>query len=186
MTMNKIEKLCRSYGKFIAVPWRSDAAAAQRVIFCVYNEDDERKIRARIGEFETETQRIGHGWAVFDLTDTFAVWLSGQRYRQSYFKKPELISTLMPNYLAFIKKEFEKFLEAQEVSENTVVALMGVGSLFGFLKVKEVVDTLAPLVEGRLLVFFPGTYENNDYRLLDGYDGWNYLAVTITSNDKES
>ena len=147
--------------------------------------EDERKLRARIGEFETETQRLGHEWAVFDLTDTFAVWLSSQRYKKSYFKKPELISTLMPHYLAFIKKEFEKFLESQEVSENTVVALIGAGSLFGFIKIKEVVDTFAPLVEGRLLVFFPGTYENNNYRLLDGYDGWNYLAVMIKATDKE-
>ena len=35
---------------------------------------------------------------------------------------------------------------------------------------------------GRLLVFFPGSYENNNYRLLDGYDGWNYLAVPITAD----
>lgn len=65
-----------------------------------------------------------------------------------------------------------------------MVALKGVGSLFGLLKVKEVVDKFAPLVRGRLLVFFPGSYENNNYRLLDGYDGWNYLAVPITA-DKE-
>ena len=49
---------------------------------------------------------------------------------------------------------------------------------------KEVVDKLAPMVKGRLLVFFPGSFENNNYRLLDGYDGWNYLAVPITA-DKE-
>ena len=55
------------------------------------------------------------------------------------------------------------------------------GSLFGFLKVKEVVDKIAPMVKGRLLVFFPGSYENNNYRLLDAYDGWNYMAVTLTS-----
>jgi len=55
-----------------------------------------------------------------------------------------------------------------------------VGSLLGLLKVKEVVDQLAPLVPGRLLVFFPGSYENNNYRLLDGYDGWDYLAVPLT------
>ncbi|MBA7556966.1 hypothetical protein ES705_49694 [subsurface metagenome] len=50
--------------------------------------------------------------------------------------------------------------------------------------IQEVVDELAPLVSGRLLVFFPGSFENNNYRLLDGYDGWNYLAVPITA-DKE-
>jgi hypothetical protein len=33
---------------------------------------------------------------------------------------------------------------------------------------------------GRVVVFFPGEYENSNYRLLDARDGWNYLAVPIT------
>jgi hypothetical protein len=179
--MSKIKRLTQSYGRFIAVPWQ-DAAAPQRVIFCVYNEEDELQLRAKIDEFEIVTRQANHEWAVFDLTDTFANWLDSIRYKKSYFKKPNLISTLLPQYLVFIKKEFESFLKTKQINENTVVALKGVGSLFGFLKVKEVVDTLSPLVKGRLVVFFPGTYENNNYRLLDGYDGWNYLAVTITAD----
>jgi hypothetical protein len=41
---------------------------------------------------------------------------------------------------------------------------------------KEVVKD----IRGRLVVFFPGEYEDNNYRLLDARDGWNYLAVPIT------
>lgn len=180
--MSKIKHLMQSYSKFIAIPWRSDAAAAQRVIFCVYNEDNELRLRAKIDEFEIVTKQFDYEWALFDLTDTFPDWLAGQRYAKSYFEKPQLLSTLLPKYLAYITQEFENFLQAKEVTGKTVVALKGVGSLFGFLKVKEVVDTLAPLVGGRLLVFFPGSFENNNYRLLDGYDGWNYLAVLITAD----
>lgn len=33
--MSRIKRLTQSYSKYIAVPWRDDAAAAQRVIFCV-------------------------------------------------------------------------------------------------------------------------------------------------------
>jgi hypothetical protein len=33
-----------------------------------------------------------------------------------------------------------------------------------------------------LLVFFPGQFDNNNYRLLDARDGWNYLAVPITAD----
>jgi hypothetical protein len=94
------------------------------------------------------------------------------------------LSTLLPKYLAFIETEFAAFLQSKEATNDFVIAIKGVGSLFGFLKVKEVVDKLAPMVKGRLLVFFPGSYEDNNYRLLDGYDGWNYLAVPITA-DKE-
>ena len=182
--MSRIKRLIHSYSKYISIPWRDDAAAAQRVIFCVYNENEERSLRAKVGEFEIVTRQANHEWAMFDLTDTFANWLASQRYARSYFQEPHLLSTLLPKYLAFIADEFEKFLQENDTGTNSVVAIQGVGSLFGFLKVKEVVDKLAPMVVGRLLVFFPGNFEDNNYRLLDGYDGWNYLAVPITA-DKE-
>lgn len=182
--MNRVKRLIQSYSKYISVPWRDDAAAAQRVIFCVYNETEERCLRAKVGEFENVTRELGYEWAMFDLTDTFAIWLASQRYAKSYFQKPQLLSTLLPRYLAFITDEFETFLQKNKIGPGSVVAINGVGSLFGFLKVKDVVEKLAPMVKGRLLVFFPGSYENKNYRLLDGYDGWNYLAVPITA-DKE-
>ena len=182
--MSRIKRLTQSYSKYVAVPWRGDAAAAQRVIFCVYNETEELRLRAKVDEFEIATRATGHDWALFDLTDTFPTWLASQRYAKSYFQKPNLLSTLLPKYLTYLETEFAAFLENKAVGEDFVVALKGVGSLFGFLKDKEVVDKLAPMVKGRLLVFFPGSYEDNNYRLLDGYDGWNYLAVPITA-DKE-
>lgn len=182
--MNKIKRLIQSYSNYIAIPWRSDAAAAQRVIFCVYNEQDELRLRAAIDEFQIATRNFGHEWALFDLTNTFADWLTKQRYAKKYYQQPHLLDGLMHRYLAYIKQEFEKFLDSNAVTEGSVVALIGVGSFFDFLKVKDVVDEFAPLIKGKLLVFFPGTYENNNYRLLDGYDGWNYLAVPITA-DKE-
>jgi len=180
--MNRIKRLLTSYGKYIAVPWRDDSASAQRVVFCVYHETDELRLRARIEEFELATREAGHDWALFDLTDSFADWLSGQRYARSYFEKPHLLTALLPKYLPFIADEFAGFLASVKAGPNTVVALSGVGSLFGLVKVKEVVDKLAPMVGGRLLVFFPGSFEDNNYRLLDGYDGWNYLAVPITAD----
>lgn len=180
--MSRVKRLVQSYSRHISVPWRSDAAAAQRVIFCVYNENEERWLRARIDEFEIVTKQAGHDWALFDLTSTFAAWLSSQRYANSYFQKPHLLATVLPKYLDYIVDEFDRFLGSRDIDERTVVAIQGVGSLFGFLKVKDVVDKLAPRVPGRLLVFFPGSYENNNYRLLDGYDGWNYLAMPITAD----
>ena len=182
--MSKIKRLLAAYSKFINIPWRDAAAPAQRVIFCVYNGSDESRLRAKIGEFELATREAGHEWHLFDLTDSFAEWMSGQRYAASYYKQPHLLAPLLPKYLTHISRLFSAFLEETSAGENSVVALQGVGSLFGFLKVKDVVDELAPMVTGRLVVFFPGTFENNNYRLLDAYDGWNYLAVPITA-DKE-
>jgi lipopolysaccharide biosynthesis protein len=182
--VSRIKRLIQSYSKYVAVPWRNDAAAAQRVIFCVYNETEELRLRAKIDEFEIATRAAGHEWALFDLTDTFPNWIASQRYAKSYFQKPGLLPTLLPKYLTHIETEFTTFMQDRGADDNFVVALKGVGSLFGFLKVKEVVDKLAPMAKGRLLVFFPGSFEDNNYRLLDGYDGWNYLAVPITA-DKE-
>lgn len=182
--MSRIKRLLGSYSRFIAVPWRDDAAPLQRVIFCVYNQNDELKLRARIDEFEIATKQTDHGWLLFDLTNSFADWLSSQKYAKKYFEKPTLLNTLLPKYRDFIAQVFSQALSENHAGVDTVVAIKGVGSLFGLLKVKDVVEKVAPLVAGRILVFFPGTCENNNYRLLDGYDGWNYLAVCITA-DKE-
>ncbi len=179
--MSKVKRLLNSYTRFIEVPWRDDAAAAQRVIFCVYSETDELRLRARIEEYELATTKSGHRWLLFDLTDTFADWMASQKYAQRYFKQPNLLAAILPNYQTYIVERFRTFLHESNATDTDVVAVKGVGSMFGFLKVKGLVDQFAPLVQGRLLVFFPGSYEDNNYRLLDGYDGWNYLAVPITS-----
>ena len=181
--MSRIKRLIQSYSKHIAVPWRDDVAPAQRVIFCVYSEDDELRLRANISEFEIATRQAGHDWACFDLTDAFPEWLKNEEYAASYFEEPELLNDLLPDELLnFIEQRFDNWAAAIPLNTATVVSLRGVGSLFGFVKVKDCIDRLASKVQGRLVVFFPGSCENNNYRLLDGYDGWNYLAVPITAD----
>ncbi len=181
--MSRLKRLADNYESHIAIPWR-DAAAAQRVIFCVYNEADELKLRAKIGEFELATQKKEHRWLHFDLTNTFPDWLSTQKYANSYFHKPHLLASLMPKYGDYLQQCILEYVQINKADENTVVALSGVASLFGLIKVKQVVERVASDVTGRLLVFFPGRYENNNFRLLDGYDGWDYHAFVITA-DKE-
>ena len=180
--MSKVKRLVDSYGRFIALPWRDDAAAAQRVVFCVYPETEELRLRANIEEFELITRQAGHEWMTFDLTDTFALWMSEQKYAKGYFRSPANLATVIHRYLDWLEAQFIARLSTQGVGDNHVVTLYGVGSLFGLLKVKAVVDRLATQVPGRLMVLFPGSFENNNYRLLDGYDGWNYLATPITAD----
>lgn len=181
--MSKLKRIVENYENHIGIPWR-DAAAAQRVIFCVYNPMDELKLRTKIPEFELATSKQKHKWLHFDLTETFAEWLGSQKYAKSYFVKPQLLSSVLNRYGDFIEKNCHAFLQDNHIDDNTVLALSGVGALFGCIKIKDLVDRIAPLVPGRLLVFFPGSYENNNFRLLDGYDGWNYHAFVITA-DKE-
>lgn len=183
--MSYAKRLLQAYSNFISIPWPKNLAASQRVVFCIYEPAEELKVRAIVGEFELSTKGAGHGWSLFDLTDSFPAWLSQQKYAKSYFERPELLaspeSPALRQYRSHLTQEFEKHLSQHSPDESSVVALLGAGSLFGLLKVKDVVDDFSPLVEGRLVVFFPGTYESNNYRLLDAYDGWGYLAVPLTA-----
>ena len=61
--------------------------------------------------------------------------------------------------------------------------MYGVGSLFGFVRVSQVIPLVETHIRGRLLVLFPGVYEQNNYRMLDARDGWNYLAIPITNSE---
>ena len=182
--MGRIEDLAGRYQSQISAPWQRNLAGAQRTIFVVHDKTDERKLRAKLGLFEIATKDAGHGWKLFDFTGTFARWMSGMDYREAYFEEPtDLASQLQPekNELAhYAAAELRKALTADDVNADTVVAVHGVASLFGFTKVSQVIKEIEHDVRGRLVLFFPGEFENNNYRLLDARDGWNYLAVPIT------
>lgn len=178
---SKVEQLAERYEQFCKLPWERSLAGAQRVWFAVYDPRDERRLRARISEFELATQRAGHTWRSVDVTDAFAEWMVTQPYLENYFQHPDDLSMLLPDFEAYVVDQITQALNHPETDENTVVAIQGVASLFGFARVSGVIDKLSPAIRGRLLVFFPGTHEGNNYRLLDARDGWNYLAIPITA-----
>lgn len=96
--MSKLDQLRRRYEEFIALPWQPGLAGSQRVIFVVYDEADERRLRVRVDEFELATRKAGHGWSRMDLTDAFAEWMAAQEYRESYFQNPDDLTTLLPDF----------------------------------------------------------------------------------------
>jgi hypothetical protein len=131
--------------------------------------------------FEMATTAAGHSWRLLDLTDAFARWMAEADYRDVYFEEPETLAMkLRSDFLQDVAGQLSEALTADDVNENTVVAVQGVASLFGFTRVSLVLKEVVKNIRGRLLVFFPGDYENSNYRLLDARDGWNYLAVPIT------
>lgn len=115
-----------------------------------------------------------------DLTDSFAGWLDGEKYREHYFKNPKMMAPKLPRFLDFAADKVVAAAEAQGADEDTVVAVLGVASLFGFVHVSDLVPRVVSRLSGRLLVFFPGSREANVYKLLDAREGWNYLATPIT------
>ena len=183
MNSNRVDRLIRRYERFVELPWEQMLAGAQRVWFAVYNKTDERRIRARLDEFSIATTRAEHGWKVCDLTDSFPRWMADQDYRESYFEEPENLELLLPEFHEQVVAQLRVVLEEDDVGPETVVAVGGIASLFGFTRVSKVVNEVAGCIRGRLLVFFPGEHEDNNYRLLDARDGWNYMAVPITAHD---
>ena len=179
--MGRIDRLAERYKRYISLPWEKDLAGAQRMVFVVYDKTDERRLRARTTLFELATKDAGHRWIECDLTDAFAEWMASVEYRESYFESPEdLDLKLEEEFLEHVANRVRRVLAAPESDEGSVVALFGIASLFGFIRVSEVMRAVERDVRGRMVVFFPGEYVDNNYRLLDARDGWNYLAVPIT------
>ena len=177
--MGRIEDLSGEYERHICIPWQHTIAGAQRVVLVVYEKELERTLRARIGEFEQRTRAAGHSWVEYDCTRSFTEWMADAEYRDAYFEMPEdLELKLEGEFLNHVAAPLRELLRAGD--ENSVVAVTGVASLYGFAKVSELVRAVEPDIPGRLVVFFPGSKDGNNYRLLDARDGWNYLANSIT------
>jgi hypothetical protein len=179
--MAHIEELVGSYKSHISAPWQRNLAGAQKTIFVVYPKTDERRLRARLELFELATKESGHGWLPFDFTDVFSRWMAATDYRDEYFRSPsDLTIKLETDFVQYAAAQLREVLSGPKADENSVVAASGVASLYGFSRVSLLLKEVENDIRGRLALFFPGEYENQNYRLLDARDGWNYLAVPIT------
>lgn len=187
--MNRIDLLKKNYQKFCENHWDRNVSGAQRVWLAVYDKEDERKLRLRLGLFEEATHHAGRKWKSIDLTNAFANWMCGPDnadYAESYFESPDsLDNAKLGEFMQSVVDCIRSALAELPDPDNTVLAVYGIASLFAFLKISESLPLVEGDVKGRLLVFFPGVYEQNNYRLLDARDGWNYLGHPITASDVE-
>ena len=182
--MNQIEALVAAYARFVQLPWSHTVTRLERIWFALYDPDQERRLRLHIGDFEIATRQAGHGWVQVDITDAFARWMAQLRYRDAYFEDPETLLEL-PDFTQAVANEIIAGLtQGAESNEETVVAVIGSASLFGVAFASEVFNLVAPHIQGRLLVFFPGQRDGSHYRLLDARDGWNYMAIPISATER--
>src|SRR5262249_26401708 len=112
--------------------------------------------------------------------NSFADWVSDEKYRDAYFMNPERMSPKLPLYLKAVAHRVVHQSQTASADKNTVVAILGVASLFGFAQASDLIPKIICELPSRLLIFFPGSNEGNVYRLLDAREGWNYLATPIT------
>jgi len=178
--MDRTDLLLDQYRQQLALPFRFDLSGAERVWIAVYPPEIERRLRFRLPEFDLATKEAGRRWSQVDLTRSFAEWLGAQEYREAYFEDPEAMKPALRDFAQSVATRVRDALTADDVDADTIVGIYGVASLFPMTRVSDLVHAVAPDVRGRLLVFFPGAFEQGNYRLLDARDGWNYLAVPIT------
>ena len=178
---DRLERLARSYGALVGRPWDLRSGTAPRIWFAVYDPEDERRLRARLGEIEALTREAGRGWQPCDFTGAFAAWLSSHRYREAYFEAPHGLRGRLKEFREVVAAQLTAALSAAGFSG--VVAVTGLASLRGFVSVQELLDDAHEGVQGRLLVFFPGSYEKGAFRFLDGRDLTPYPATHVGGAD---
>jgi len=183
---SRIDALTDRYADLVSMSWDRGLAPPQRVWFAVYPKEEERRLRYKVEAFRLATEAPGKKWVLVDLTDSFARWIDAHRYRDLYFDQPAKLPTALPRFLDATAQYALDQAAAKGADEDTVVALLGVASLFGFAQVSDLVPRIVGALPGRLLVFFPGSREANSYKLLDAREGWNYLATAITPFDDGS
>ena len=177
--VSEIESLLSQYERHVSLPWDKYLAGPQKVWFARYDPTQERRLRLRIGEFQTATTGAGHMWRLVDLTDSFAEWMTNHEYRDAYFEQPEDLELALADFSDFVAERVRHVLKQPHADENTVVALLGLASLFGLIRVAELIAKVDSEIKGRLLAFFPGQRDGSNWRLLNARDGWNYHAVPI-------
>jgi hypothetical protein len=178
--MNAVDRLIANYQRQVSLPWATNLAGKQRVWFAVYPPGEERRVRAHLQHFETATLEAQHGWLVVDLTRLLPEWLSQHEYRDGIFAEPQFLSS-HEDLEELAVERVKNACTAEEADQNTVVTVLGLGSLFDFIRVSRLLDAVEGTIRGRLLVLFPGEYRQNSYRFMDARDGFNYMAVPITT-----
>jgi hypothetical protein len=178
-----VDDLIATYEKFVGLPWPQSVAPPQRVWMAVYPPKHERRMRLNLKEFENATIRAGHSWSSIDITNSFETWMAQHEYSDAYFDEPELLDSALPAFFEELVAQVRVELDRYDDPAG-VVGLVGAGALFGLgdsVKVSALMSEVNASIAGRLLVFFPGSQEQNNWRLLDARDGWDYMAVAITS-----
>lgn len=178
--MSRVTDLVDAYAGELSLPWRPGLSGGERVWMLVYPPDMERSVRAALPRLEMATVQGGHGWSLMDITDELGLWLASHRHSEAFFEEPrDFTPAIIDKFEADLVAKIRQRIAA--APDSDVVALVGIGSVFPFLRASSVIKAIDDAVSGRLLVLFPGLHdpETHSFRLLDARDGFNYRARVI-------
>jgi hypothetical protein len=179
--ISKTDQLLAAYEKVVNEPWATALSGQEKIWFLVYDPAEQRKVDLRLSDFETATLSVEKKWFDISLKSCFPIWMANHDYKTEYFEDPDaLIDQLETDFKPFVVDFIVNRMIESNCDENTLVALKDISSLFGYIRMSDVLNGCASAINGRMLIFFPGEYDKNQYRLLDARDGWSYLARPIT------
>jgi len=181
--VSRVDNLIENYERFVPLPWPTGLAPAQRVWMAVYNPEEERKLLLHLPAFRTSSTKAGYSWQQIDISCVFENWMAQHEYREAYFEHPDLMKPEFTSFFDTLVAEVRTQI-MDLTSPTTIIAITGIASLYGLgesVKVSGLVEAVEGNVEGRLLVFFPGEVDGDNYRLLNAKDGYNYHATLITA-----
>lgn len=177
--MNYVDRLVEAYKQQLRYATRSGVSGGERTWFLVIDPDKLRGVLAQQQEFEFATVDAKLQWKAIDLTRSFGEWMNAHRYKESYFKRPKLANSIEGDFADHLVGWLCKEIEEHSIDSSTVLALTGVEAVYGIGRLSDITRRIEDDVAGTLLVFFPGQYQDGQYRFFDARDGWNYLAVPI-------
>jgi hypothetical protein len=175
--MNLVDRLNLALKQRLRHPWTDHQSGGECVWFLVFDPGDVRKVLAGREEFRQSTEAAGKQWVEIDISGEFNTWMSAHRYAQQYFKRPQLAQTIADDFARYLTDRLREQVKGGDAS--TLHVLLGAESLYGITRLSHIIRQMEDELPGRLLVFFPGSYVDSQYRLLNARDGWNYLAVPI-------
>lgn len=181
--MTYIERLNEALKAQLRHPWSGDQSGGERVWFLVFDPDKLRSVIARKELFQLTTEAAGKRWVEVDLSQAFGHWMGAHRYAERFYARPSRAKAVPTDFAESLTEMIRQQIDEQHVDENTLMVLTGTEALFGINKLSHITRLVEDLVPGRLLVFFPGDYNEPHYRFLDARDGWNYLAIPLTAAD---
>ncbi|WP_135229997.1 BREX protein BrxB domain-containing protein [Deinococcus fonticola] len=175
--MSQTTQLFERYRQQLQLPQNPYLSPAERIWIAVHDPAEERRIRGNIREFALVTQQQNLEWSHFDLTPHFARWMLEHPYHEAYFAEPELLKGALQGFENVLLDALQA--EMARLSPQSVLAVTGAGTLYGLTRISTVIERAAPSLRGRMLLFFPGSLEGHNYRLLNARDGWNYHSVPL-------
>lgn len=178
--MSRVSDLVDAYKAELSLTWKDNISGGERVWMLVYPPDLERQIRHALPSMELATTQAGREWVILDVTNNFGHWLSSHRHAEAFYEEPsDLTPSILDQFEETLVGRIRQVLET--TSANTVVTLVGIGSIFPYLRASSVIKSVDSAATGRLLVLFPGLHdpETHSFRLLDARDGFNYRARVL-------